>query len=624
MYPQHYAYPQSPLHTIADTGVPVYRPIALPPCENTLHLPCLPATYNAVLQQQQQQVLPILIAAAPPEPLPSATDLQPMVPLTIPEIAEFASSMVHLMWHARRPSVMALHSASASIGVVTHTDDQNPTHRRETASIAGTTSSTFKKFSEQILQATQLSESVVVLSLKYIAMLLQNNPNIQGAEGSEFRLFTVALMLANKFLDDNTFTNKTWSEISGMNVADLGVMEFEFLDVLQFRMCVRKDEFERWKVALFTFRHQLQAANRAEEEERQQMIETTLKGMGLSMLQQPKQSTSWATHTSEAIRHQTQQHYHHQYLYLLSKAQQPHFPTQPLSQPLVRVPLRIPVLPVYRGTHSSNNTSQVSATLSQASAVSICTPPDGQPDLSGGTMALATATTVPSQQATQLYSNITTPMSNSFLSRQTSASQGPGDGQFVSQYQSRPHQPHVPPPPIVPYGAQAANDQTTFYQQQQQASYTTATISTEMQHSNESLSHLYITHRQPSLDVPQIAGPINLTSQTQDSQTNGGFGDSTVSQSLFHYAPPSSTHGETSNGYYNSFTPYPSVGSSFYAEASPQTDYSVNGMSRSLSQTVLNSTELYSLPPSVIPTTPSCTYPQVKKHKNKNTRKLGH
>lgn len=36
-----------------------------------------------------------------------------------------------------------------------------------------------------------------MLSLKYIAMLLQKNPNIQGAEGSEYRLFTVALMLGN-------------------------------------------------------------------------------------------------------------------------------------------------------------------------------------------------------------------------------------------------------------------------------------------------------------------------------------------------------------------------------------------------------------------------------------------
>ena len=31
-------------------------------------------------------------------------------------------------------------------------------------------------------------------------MLLQKNPNIQGAEGSEYRLFTVALMLGKVFI----------------------------------------------------------------------------------------------------------------------------------------------------------------------------------------------------------------------------------------------------------------------------------------------------------------------------------------------------------------------------------------------------------------------------------------
>ncbi|OAD69536.1 cyclin, partial [Phycomyces blakesleeanus NRRL 1555(-)] len=63
----------------------------------------------------------------------------------------------------------------------------------------------------------------------------------------------MAYILANKFLDDNTFTNKTWAEVSGMKVTDLNIMELEFLDVLKFRLFVRKEEFERWKAALFVF-----------------------------------------------------------------------------------------------------------------------------------------------------------------------------------------------------------------------------------------------------------------------------------------------------------------------------------------------------------------------------------
>lgn len=47
----------------------------------------------------------------------------------------------------------------------------------------------------QVLTATSLKESVVYLCLKYVAMLLQLNPNMEGSEGSEYRLFVVALML---------------------------------------------------------------------------------------------------------------------------------------------------------------------------------------------------------------------------------------------------------------------------------------------------------------------------------------------------------------------------------------------------------------------------------------------
>jgi hypothetical protein len=39
-----------------------------------------------------------------------------------------------------------------------------------------------------------------MLSLKYIAKLLQKSPHIQGAEGSEHRLFIVALLLGNGLL----------------------------------------------------------------------------------------------------------------------------------------------------------------------------------------------------------------------------------------------------------------------------------------------------------------------------------------------------------------------------------------------------------------------------------------
>ncbi|KAI9487530.1 MAG: cyclin-domain-containing protein, partial [Benjaminiella poitrasii] len=254
-------------------------PQQYPVIDNTVYLLQQQQQQQQKHQQQHQQQhyqqprlqSPLHVIKPQKEPLPSATDAKPNITLTITEIAEFSSTMVYLMWHARRQSVMDLHSNSKS-DTLTQNNNTSLEQTRVIADMANMTSAAFKKYCRQILSATQLSESVILLSLKYIAMLLQNNPNIQGADGSEYRLFTVALMLANKFLDDNTFTNKTWSEVSGMKVTDLNIMELEFLDVLKFKLSVHKEEYERWRTALFGFRSLL--LNVPVEIQRQKLMET--------------------------------------------------------------------------------------------------------------------------------------------------------------------------------------------------------------------------------------------------------------------------------------------------------------------------------------------------------------
>ncbi|CDH53740.1 cyclin-related 2 [Lichtheimia corymbifera JMRC:FSU:9682] len=425
---------QQPRHV----GQQYHHPIA--------HHPSVPTqaptpTRHAVYQPPPQPT-------APPEPLPSASDVQHTLGLNLPQMAEFASSMVYLMWHARRPSVMALHDASKSAGGP-NTAEQDA-QSRETAHIANATSSAFKKFSRQILHATQLSESVVMLSLKYIAMLLQRNPNIQGAEGSEYRLFTVALMLANKFLDDNTFTNKTWSDVSGMKVTDLNIMELEFLDVLHFGLFVKKDEFERWKVALVNFKNQLHSVYQAQEQQqRQKMIEASLKSVGLSMLQPQEQG--WPATSHDMARQSTptqqqqqqqpqpqtsmQQQYHQQYLYLLSKAQQPQFPTQPINQPLARVPLRIPAQPVYMNAPTYSSSSHIAPQPQQTAPVQAQQqqqqpPPPPQSNVYDAPMVVS---------STPATANIPPPASrHHYPQQQPPPSQI--DTQYSTQYASRPQQ----------------------------------------------------------------------------------------------------------------------------------------------------------------------------------------
>lgn len=74
--------------------------------------------------------------------------------------------------------------------------------RAELARLQFSPSSHFITFLGTLLSTTQVSQGVIILSLYYIYRLKMLNPHIRGMEGSEFRLAVIALMLANKFLDE--------------------------------------------------------------------------------------------------------------------------------------------------------------------------------------------------------------------------------------------------------------------------------------------------------------------------------------------------------------------------------------------------------------------------------------
>ncbi|CAB4423076.1 unnamed protein product [Rhizophagus irregularis] len=111
----------------------------------------------------------------------------------------------------------------------------------------------FKKFCKDVISATQVSHSVILLSLLYIHRMKINNPTIKGQNGSEYRTFTVALMLANKFLDDNTYTNKTWSEVTNIPVSEINTMEMEFLSSLDYELYVSERQYFEWVKKMDSF-----------------------------------------------------------------------------------------------------------------------------------------------------------------------------------------------------------------------------------------------------------------------------------------------------------------------------------------------------------------------------------
>lgn len=47
--------------------------------------------------------------------------------------------------------------------------------------------------------------------------------------GAVYRMLTTCLLLGSKFLDDNTFQNKSWAEVSSIPVTELNLMELDWL-----------------------------------------------------------------------------------------------------------------------------------------------------------------------------------------------------------------------------------------------------------------------------------------------------------------------------------------------------------------------------------------------------------
>ena len=111
----------------------------------------------------------------------------------------------------------------------------------------------FRKWVTTILSTTLVAQNVVILALLFIYRLKKLNPTVRGKPGSEYRLLTVALMLGNKFLDDNTYTNKTWADVSGIIVGEIHIMEVEFLSNMRYTLFASSEDWVEWQTLLGRF-----------------------------------------------------------------------------------------------------------------------------------------------------------------------------------------------------------------------------------------------------------------------------------------------------------------------------------------------------------------------------------
>ncbi|KAL7268076.1 hypothetical protein RUND412_009313 [Rhizina undulata] len=99
--------------------------------------------------------------------------------------------------------------------------------------------SEFRKFILQILSSTRLPSSTILLGLVYLReRMTTSGLTIAMRHDVVYRMITIALLLASKFLDDNTFQNKSWAEVTGLPVAELNALEKEWLELMDWHLHV--------------------------------------------------------------------------------------------------------------------------------------------------------------------------------------------------------------------------------------------------------------------------------------------------------------------------------------------------------------------------------------------------
>ena len=95
--------------------------------------------------------------------------------------------------------------------------------------ISASPTSHFRKYVSQILSSTRLPSSTIMLGLFYLQERMKFEKGDLSSSSSLMKMLTTCLLLGSKFLDDNTFQNRSWAEVSNISVQELNAMELAWL-----------------------------------------------------------------------------------------------------------------------------------------------------------------------------------------------------------------------------------------------------------------------------------------------------------------------------------------------------------------------------------------------------------
>ena len=98
----------------------------------------------------------------------------------------------------------------------------------------------------RIKKFTLINDSTLIICLIYLDRYLKMNKIIL-TEFNVHRMFFSSLLLAIKYNEDNFYTNKFYSNVSGLKCSELNKLELKFVTEIKFDLFVDKNLYEKYK-----------------------------------------------------------------------------------------------------------------------------------------------------------------------------------------------------------------------------------------------------------------------------------------------------------------------------------------------------------------------------------------
>ena len=95
------------------------------------------------------------------------------------------------------------------------------------------------------------------------------------------RMFLAAIMVASKFLQDRTYSNRAWSKISGLPTRELEQLERVFLHSIQYNLVVDLSEWSQWIRELVTLRATMAAVKQQQQPQQPAASVRAVRNQGL-------------------------------------------------------------------------------------------------------------------------------------------------------------------------------------------------------------------------------------------------------------------------------------------------------------------------------------------------------